>query len=145
MIEKGIIPREKFSRAAMVAHLASHPERRQELLNHNPRYVFFRLDEGASAPHAFGSLQVPLTPYRSVAVDPAVFPPGGLAWMETQGRPSVARFVLCQDEGGAIKGPARVDYFAGAGPEAESFAVGFWQTGSLYFFVKKRNSSNGKP
>ncbi|MBK8575064.1 MAG: MltA domain-containing protein [Elusimicrobia bacterium] len=146
MIERGIIPKEKFSRKAMVDYLASHPDERQNILNVNPRYVFFKIDRGPTKDRAFGSLNLPLTPGRSVALDPKVFPPGALAWMETVGKYRVKRFVLNQDEGGAIKGPARMDYFAGSGDEAERYAVGFWEKGRLYFLVKKRGGrSEGKP
>lgn len=139
MMSRGILPKEKFSRQAMVDYLASHPDERQTILNANPRYVFFKIDKGPTSPWAYGSLNVPLTPGRSVAMDPAVFPPGALAWMESHGKSKVRRFVLNQDEGGAIKGPARVDYFAGSGEEAEKFAVGFWENGRLYFIVKKQS------
>jgi membrane-bound lytic murein transglycosylase A len=138
MMSRGILPKEKFSRQAMVDYLASHPDERQTILNANPRYVFFKIDKGPTSPWAYGSLNVPLTPGRSVAMDPAVFPPGALAWMESQGKSKVRRFVLNQDEGGAIKGPARVDYFAGSGDDAEKFAIGFWEKGRLYFLVKTK-------
>lgn len=138
MIAQGLISKEKFSRKAMVDYLARHPDDRQKILNANPRYVFFKIDNGPTSPWAYGSLNVPLTPGRSVAMDPAVFPPGALAWMETQGKSKVRRFVFNQDEGGAIKGPSRVDYFAGSGEDAEKFAFGFWEKGRLYFLVKKK-------
>ncbi len=137
LIERGLIPREKFSREAMAAFLNSRPDRRQTYLNVNPRYVFFELDRSSRSHEVRGSLQVPLTARRSVAADPAVFPPGALAWMETEGNPRVVRFVLIQDEGGAIKGPGRIDYFVGDGPEAEAFAVRFWQKGRFFVLVKK--------
>ena len=70
-----------------------------------------------------------------------MFPPGALAWMSTSGRNNVQRFVLSQDEGGAIKGPARVDYFVGSGEEAETYAVGLWEKGRLFFLVKKRGGT----
>lgn len=138
MIQRGIIPKQKFSRKAMVDYLASHPEDRQSILNVNPRYIFFKIDRGSTSPWAYGSLGVPLTPGRSVAMDPAVFPPGALAWMETKGKSKVRRFVVNQDEGGAIKGAARVDYFVGSGEEAEQFAIGFWEKGRLFFLAKKK-------
>lgn len=142
MIESGILPREKFSRKAMVDYLSHHPEERQEILNRNPRYVFFKIDRGPSREQVFGSLNLALTPGRSVAMDPSIFPPGALAWMETDEDPKVGRFVLNQDEGGAIKGPARVDFFVGGGPEAESYAVRFWEKGRLYFLVRKRGETS---
>jgi membrane-bound lytic murein transglycosylase A len=56
-----------------------------------------------------GSLGVPLTPGRSIAADPRIFPPGSLAFLLTE-RPRltdtgdvdwspVSRFVLSQDVG----------------------------------------------
>lgn len=138
MIEQGLIPREKFNRASMEEYLRSHPDKRQNILNQNPRYVFFHLDRSTMSHLTLGSLQVPLTPYRSVATDPAIFPPGSLSWIQVPGEPAVARFVVSQDEGGAIKGPGRVDYFAGSGKEAEDFAFAFWRPGGkLYLLVKK--------
>jgi membrane-bound lytic murein transglycosylase A len=138
MIEQGIVPRKEFSRKSMVAYLASHPDKRQGILNINSRYIFFQIDRGSLKEKTVGSLNLPLTPGRSVATDPQVFPPGALAWMSTSGRKNVQRFVLSQDEGGAIKGPARVDYFVGSGEEAETYAVGLWEKGRLFFLVKKR-------
>jgi membrane-bound lytic murein transglycosylase A len=138
MIARGLVARDKFNRATMTAYLAAHPEQRQDILNENPRYVFFELDTSPTAKNVYGGIRVPLTADRSIATDPRLFPRGALAWMETFAAKSVQRFVLNQDEGGAIKGPARVDYFVGAGPEAEAFAYAFWQKGRLYFLVKRR-------
>jgi membrane-bound lytic murein transglycosylase A len=143
MIEQGILPRKKFSRKAMVDYLASHPDERQKILNKNSRYIFFKIDQGSLKDKAVGSLNLPLTPGRSVALDPQVFPPGALAWMSTSGRNNVQRFVLSQDEGGAIKGPGRVDYFVGSGAEAEAYAVGLWEKGRLFFLAKKRGGTAG--
>ena len=95
-----------------------------------------------------GSLGVPLTPGRSIAVDKQIFPAGALAYLITT-IPSVnplykkgttipwSRFVLNQDEGGAIKGPHRVDIFWGAGTEAEYIAHHMKQPGKLYYLVLK--------
>ena len=47
------------------------------------------------------------------------------------------RFVLNQDEGGAIKGAGRIDFFVGRGQEAQKMAESFWSEGDLYFFIKK--------
>jgi membrane-bound lytic murein transglycosylase len=47
--------------------------------------------------------------------------------------------MLSQDEGGAIQGPGRVDFFAGHGEDAAHFASHFWNKGKLYFLVKKKN------
>jgi len=140
LIERGLLPKENFSRAVMAAYLRNHPDQRQDILNQNPRYVFFEIDRGPQSRHALGSLRVPLTAKRSIATDPQLFPKGALAWMEIEGDDPVRRFVLNQDEGGAIKGPGRVDYFVGEGPEAETYAQRFYRRGKLYLLVKKKRS-----
>lgn len=161
LISSGRIPAKTFSRAALKSYLRSHPDESQSLLNVNERYIFFRVDSSTMSPYALGNIQVPLTAGRSIATDPKLFPKGALAWISVEGResgraeervsgrrntgvvrssaPPLRRFVLNQDEGGAIQGPGRVDLFAGSGADAEQFASHFWQPGWLYFLVKKKN------
>jgi membrane-bound lytic murein transglycosylase A len=138
LVERGLIPEAEANFDAVVGYLRSHPDERDALLAHNERYVFFQLDEGPRHEQVLGHGGMVLTPGRSIAVDPARFPLGSLGWIESDGPHRVSRFVLSQDEGAAIKGPGRLDLFAGAGEAAERFATGFWQTGRLYFLVKKR-------
>jgi len=103
-----------------------NPKRLQELLWQNPRYVFFReepLPDPSLGPK--GAQAVPLTPGRSVAVDPAAVPYGTPLWLDTteplSERP-LQRLVMAQDTGSAIVGAVRVDYFWGWGDEAEAQA-----------------------
>jgi membrane-bound lytic murein transglycosylase A len=53
------------------------------------------------------------------------------------GRKTDSRFVFCQDTGGAIKGPGRVDFFAGAGKKARTFAFKLWDPGTLHMLLLK--------
>ena len=94
--------------------------RLQELLNQNPRYVFFRELTGPdTAPP--GSLGVPLTPRRSVAVDARYIPMGAPLYIATTW-PNTSKplnqLMLAQDTGGAIRGAVRIDYYWGAGDDA---------------------------
>ena len=95
-----------------------------------------------------GSLGEPVTPSRSIATDPDLFPAGALAFIRlskpvsgTEGnggkRVAFSRFVLNQDKGSAIKGPGRVDLFCGFGEAAESIAGSLKEKGELYFLIKK--------
>jgi membrane-bound lytic murein transglycosylase A len=135
LIASGRIPAKKFSRQAFRQYLSRHPQERQALLNVNERYIFFRIDASTSGAFAYGNIDVPLTAGRSIATDPKLFPKGALAWVDL---PGVRRFVLNQDEGGAIQGPGRVDLFAGEGAGAANFASHLWHKGKLYFLVKKK-------
>jgi membrane-bound lytic murein transglycosylase A len=144
LIETGEIPQEKMSMQAIKAYLKAHPERRGEVLAHNPSYVFFEAAQGDPV----GSLGVPLTPGRSLATDPGCFPRAALVFVECQ-KPLLAapdriarwvpfgRFMLNQDTGGAIRGPGRADVFWGRGAYAELAAGHLKHTGSLFFLVLK--------
>jgi len=146
LIATGRIPAKKFTRQAFLRYLARHPKERQRLLNVNERYIFFRIDTSTVSPYAFGNIEVPLTPGRSIATDPKLFPKGALAFIyvgpadgRTGGSASpIQRLVLSQDEGGAVQGPGRVDIFAGHGENAKQFATHMWNKGHLYFLVKKK-------
>jgi membrane-bound lytic murein transglycosylase A len=68
---------------------------------------------------------VPLTPGRSIAVDPQSVPYGTPVWIDSSeplsGKP-LQRLVVAQDTGSAIKGAVRADFFWGWGPEAAAQA-----------------------
>ncbi len=144
MIEKGFLAREEMSMQAIRTHLTEHPEVLDEVLNYNPSYVFFRqVDSGP-----LGSLDVLLTPGRSIALDSKIFPKGGLGFISCQkplvndqgdiiGWTKFSRFVLNQDSGGAIKGAGRADIFWGSGPYAELTAGHLQHEGDLYILIKK--------
>jgi membrane-bound lytic murein transglycosylase A len=90
------------------------------MLNHNPRYVFFRELPG-DLPGPLGALGVALTAQRSVAVDPGFVPLGAPVYVATTWPNSTKplyRLMLAQDTGGAIRGAVRADFFWGFGPEA---------------------------
>ena len=96
-------------------HARDH--RRQEVLDANPAYVFFR-ELPADGPGPLGTQGVPLTPQRSLAVDPAHLPLGAPLYAAVSGTQPFARLMLAQDTGGAIQGPLRVDVYEGSGKEA---------------------------
>ncbi len=144
MIEKRFLAREEMSMQTMRKYLTEHPEVLDEVLNYNPSYVFFRqVDSGP-----LGSLDVLLTPGRSVALDSKIFPKGALGFISCKkplvsdqgdiiGWSKFSRFVLNQDSGGAIKGAGRADIFWGSGPYAELTAGHLQNEGDLYILIKK--------
>ncbi len=140
LIEMGALKREDVNLDSIRAWLAANPDRAMEVLNSNPSYVFFtELDP--SLPGPLGSLNVPLTRERSVAVDPAYVPLGLPLWVDTQ-RPDASqspyrRLMFAQDTGGAIKGAVRADLFFGFGPEAEQLAGNMKAPGRLYVLVPR--------
>lgn len=125
-------------------YLQDHPEEMQSVFNYNPSYVFFKIEpEGP-----LGSINVKLTPGRSIALDRRLFPPAALTYVETE-KPVIdsrgqiqrwmrcSRFMLNQDTGGAINGPGRADLFWGDGSYAEIAAGHLKNLGRLYLLVLK--------
>lgn len=100
--------------------------RLQQMLWANPRVVFFKeepLPDERIGPR--GAQGVPLTAGRSVAVDPQAVPYGTPLWISTTEPLSATplrRLVMAQDTGSAITGAVRIDYFWGAGEQAEQQA-----------------------
>ncbi len=121
-----------------------NPSKVQEMLNANPRFVFFR-EQPASANQdlgPIGALGVPLTPGRSVAIDPRAIPLGAPMFLETT-RPlsnqPIRRLVMAQDTGKAIVGPVRVDFYWGTGDEAGELAGRMKQNGRVWLMLPKRD------
>lgn len=149
LIDDQKISREEMSMQAIRAYLEAHPEQIRAVFNHNPSYIFFKIEPQG----ALGYLNVPLTAARSIATDRRLFPPAALAFIETE-KPlvddlgkitawsSFSRFVLNQDTGGAIKGPGRVDLFWGSGDYAELAAGHLKHPGRLYFLVLEPGSGD---
>lgn len=143
LIDKKEVSREKMSMQAIRQWLEQNPHRMDEVLHFNESFVFFKAGKGGP----FGNIGVAVTPLRSIATDRKVFPRGGLAFVDTAlpstiGLPKenwdrASLFVLNQDTGGAIKGPARVDLFCGNGDWAAYTAGHMTAYGQLYFLVLK--------
>ncbi|MFN6951746.1 MAG: murein transglycosylase A [Albidovulum sp.] len=115
LVRRGEISESAMSAEAIRAWCATHPESVAELLNHNPSYVFFRpldLSEDSGPPGATGR---PVTPGRSLAVDPEHIPLGAPVWVEADG---IRSLMIAQDTGSAIRGPQRGDIFCGSGEAA---------------------------
>ena len=126
LIEQGELKVDQASWPAIKAWARANPKRINELLWSNPRYVFFReeaLPDPQSGPR--GAQAVPLTPGRSIAVDPLSIPYGTPVWLDSTEpltNTPLRRAVMAQDTGGAILGAVRADYFWGWGEEAEAQA-----------------------
>jgi membrane-bound lytic murein transglycosylase A len=126
LIEQGELKPDEASWPAIRDWARRHPERVQEMLWANPRVVFFReerLPDPALGPK--GAQGVPLTPGRSIAVDPQSVPYGTPVWIdstEPRSTTPLRRLVVAQDTGSAIVGAVRADFFWGWGETAETEA-----------------------
>ena len=108
------------------AWLAQNPRRTNELMWRNPRFIFFKEETLLGAEALLGpkgAMGVPLTPGRSIAVDPGSIPYGSAVWLSSSGPQTLLnRLVFAQDTGSAILGAVRADYFVGSGDAAGEVA-----------------------
>ncbi|HJV82428.1 murein transglycosylase A [Noviherbaspirillum sp.] len=141
LVDKGEMTLDQASAQNIRAWFAANPARQQELLNANPSYVFFReekLADPSKGPK--GALGVPLTPQRSIAVDPQFIPLGVPVFLATTqpGKDApLQRLMLAQDTGGAIRSAIRADYFWGFGPGAAENAGKMKQRGMMWVLLPK--------
>ncbi len=139
LVDRGELTLEQASMQGIKAWAAAHPGRVQELLQANPSYVFFReekINDPAAGPK--GALGVPLTPRRSIAIDPLYIPLGAPVFLATTQPNSTAplrRLMVAQDTGGAIRNPVRADFFWGFGPDAGELAGRMKQSGQMWVLL----------
>lgn len=105
----------------------------------DPSYVFFRrIGDGPEGP--IGALGVPLSPGRSMAVDPRATPLGAPVFIDGQqpgGNGPMRRLVFAQDTGGAIRGSVRGDFFWGFGDKAGKMALQTNQPVKMWLLLPK--------
>ncbi len=121
MIKHKIMSYGQMSLQGIKAWAQEHPDRIDEILNHNPSYLFFTTNQTP----AKGALGVVLTPKHSIAVDTKYLPFGTPMFIQTQHPLTQEQFTtvaIAQDKGSAIKGERRIDFFWGFGEEAAQLA-----------------------
>jgi len=128
LIEKGLLAADKMSMGALKRWLKADPERAKQVMWQNASYVFFRELKGNDAKGPLGAMSTPLTPGRSLAVDPGYHALGLPIFVSGFGMTHVNkagvfnRLMVAQDVGSAIKGPERGDIFFGSGDAAGRLA-----------------------
>jgi membrane-bound lytic murein transglycosylase A len=139
LIERGQLKLHQASMQGIQQWARENPRKLPEVLNQNPSYVFFReLPNRDGGP--LGALGVPLTPQRSIAIDPRYAPLGApvfLATTEPNSSIPLKRLMLAQDTGGAIRGPVRADFFWGFGPAAGTPAGRMRQQGEMWVLLPR--------
>jgi membrane-bound lytic murein transglycosylase A len=128
LIRRGALTRDQASADAIKTWMANNgPDATRELINTNPRTVFFKLEPILSPKEGpKGGQGVPLTAGASLAVDSTLHPYGlpiivdadAPVLSATDAQRQIRRLVVTQDTGGAIVGPLRGDLFWGTGAAA---------------------------
>jgi membrane-bound lytic murein transglycosylase A len=137
LIRRGEIKPERASMQGIKAWAERNPRKLQQFMNANPSYVFFKeIDAGGTGP--IGTLGVPLTAERSIAVDPRVIPLGVPVFLSTTfpgTNQPLNRLMVAQDTGGAIAGAVRVDFVWGFGDDAGAQAGRMKQRGEKWVLL----------
>ncbi len=140
LVAMGALRPDDVSMQAIRRWLDTNPIHGTEIMERNKSFIFFRVLTGDGP---IGAEGVPLTPGRSLAVDPAFVPLGIPVWLSTTepgGRTPLRRLVVAQDTGSAIKGPVRGDLFVGFGNAAGAMAGAMKQQGTYYLLLPRAPS-----
>lgn len=137
LIRRGEIKAERASMQGIKEWARRNPAKLQQFMNANPSYVFFKeLPGDLTGP--IGTLGVPLTAERSIAVDPRVIPLGVPVYLSTtfpNTKNALNRLMVAQDTGGAIGGAVRADFYWGFGDAAGNQAGKMKQQGRMWVLL----------
>lgn len=137
MREQGLLEEGNVTMPAIKSWLAANPVRQDEILFHNPSYVFFRW--GTQPKGAMGFF---VRPWVSLAVSRSFIPLGAVVAYGVhipdprRGGLALRGLGLAQDTGGAIK-HNRIDIFCGEGPRAEYIAGRLDAQGEAWILLTK--------
>lgn len=143
LLADGKLSKGDLSLDGMIRYFKDHPNEMDYYLYQNPRYVFFMPKPGGP----YGSLNEPVTPWRSVATDKDVFPRANVTFLVANEFPqpggglalgSYKAFGCDQDTGGAIRAAGRCDVFMGVGDAAGQLAGRVYSEGKLYYLFLKQ-------
>ena len=148
LVEQGEIALEEMGLARLKSWIRAHGQSDGEagaaLMLRNKSYIFFAIEEGLAPDQGpIGGAGIPLSPFRSIAVDRTIWSYGLPFWISAdlpwQGAsPSPFRHLLvAQDTGSAIIGPARVDIFFGSGETAGERAGSIRHHGDVVVFLPR--------
>jgi membrane-bound lytic murein transglycosylase A len=142
LVKDGKIAADKLSLSSMIEYFKRHKDQISAYINRNPRFVFFQKEDGPPR----GSLNEPVTAYRSIATDKSIFPRACLTFISTSlpmaydnriETQLYSGFALDQDTGGAIRAPGRCDIYMGQGDIAGKLAGHTYKEGRLYYLFLK--------
>jgi len=119
LVRRGVYDSHQVSAEVIKNWVRRNPVDGEELLRHNPSFVFFReVNQVPAEKGPLGAMNRSITTLRSIAVDPQFVTLGAPVWIEKAGLEPMHRLMIAQDTGSAIKGAQRADIFFGTGDEA---------------------------
>src|SRR5476649_586067 len=144
LIDKGVFTPQEMSMDKIREYMEAKPEEGQALREKNRSFVFF--SNTALAPHdeCLGAQGIPLTPGRSIAVDPSNHVYGTPISIDAKfplnsdvPEDTFQHLMVAQDTGSAIRGPARADIYFGHGLDVPHIAGRIKQFGKFVMLVPR--------
>lgn len=142
MIDQGLCAPEEMSMDKIREFMEAKPDEGKALREKNRSFVFFSETPLKSNEEPLGAQGIPLTPWRSLAVDPSIHVYGTPIWIDakfpiTSDQPQDAfqHLMFAQDTGSAIRGAARADIYFGHGEDIPHIAGRIKQFGKFVMLV----------
>jgi membrane-bound lytic murein transglycosylase A len=144
LIDQGLFTPQEMSMDKIREYMEANPEEGKALREKNRSFVFF--SKTALTPHdeCIGAQGIPLTPGRSIAVDPTIHIYGTPIWIDAKfplksdaPEDAFQHLMVAQDTGSAIRGVARADIYFGHGPDAPHIAGRIKQFGAFVMLVPR--------
>ena len=152
LIEEGVYTPEEMSMDKIREYMAANPKEGAALRLKNRSFVFFSETALSPQDECIGAQGIPLTPGRSLAVDPTAHVYGTPIWIDAKfplkSEAPVDTFqhlMVAQDTGSAIRGAARADIYFGHGEEIPHIAGRIKQFGKFVMLVPKDVAVHGDP
>ncbi len=150
LIDKGVFTPEEMSMDKIREYMEANPDEGKALRDKNRSFVFFSKSTLAPQEEPLGAQGIPITPGRSIAVDPKIHVYGTPIWIDAKfplateiPQDTFQHLMVAQDTGSAIRGPARADIYFGHGPDIPSIAGRIKQFGKFVMLVPKDVSVTG--
>jgi membrane-bound lytic murein transglycosylase A len=150
LIDRGIISKEEMSMDKIRDWMEANPDEGRELRRKNRSFVFFTETPLAAHEECIGAQGVPLTPWRSLAVDKSIHVYGTPIWVDAalpieseKPETKFQHLMIAQDTGSAIVGAARADIYFGHGEGIGSIAGRIKQYGQFVMLVPRGVSVKG--
>jgi membrane-bound lytic murein transglycosylase A len=152
LIEQGVYTPEEMSMDKIREYMEANPKQGEALRLKNRSYVFFSKTPLSPKDECLGAQDIPLTPGRSLAVDPTVHVYGTPIWIDAkfplkseQPNDAFQHLMVAQDTGSAIRGVARADIYFGHGEQIPHIAGRIKQFGKFVMLVPKDVAVHGNP
>jgi membrane-bound lytic murein transglycosylase A len=150
MIDAGLCTPEDMSMDKIRDYMEANPDAGKALREKNRSFVFFSETPLKPDDEPLGAQGIPLTPGRSLAVDPHVHVYGEPIWIDAkfpisgeQPKDTFRHLMFAQDTGSAIRGVARADIYFGHGDDIPHIAGRIKQFGKFVMLLPQGVSAAG--